>query len=888
MAREYRLDTGDLHSRFYSGFGGLTKDAGAVDPPYRMNVYRDYESGGEALESIPGFRKIAELEGEILDLHAWRCGGALRLVVHAGYTLWLFSEKGGEGKRLTGLLDNRRGAFIPDGEDFYYLDGQGYFRYEGKSGKFYEIDDATAYLPIAYYNGEPYEQRNLLSRRFALTYSTPCDRVYEGTSEGLLFRVYDEDAKSCELYAVDSLLQGVLSIPEAVSIDGEEYVVRRIASAACGGMKGLTALRLPPVLEEIGTQAFRGCTGLTEVRIPDSVYEIGASAFYGCPLRAVYLGLGIKTLRAGAIPLASSPEIYYAGTREEFERISHQGAGNLLSYLSEQGEERLHTSYTTEDDGAVLLFFPLCEACEEILSVTLGGELLTTDPTAELSYGTVGTTGISALSLSATHRGSLFGKELKITVSAPQGGFGGGRALPDVPDLSRLVRGCRLAAEFDGRIFLSGNPDFPHGVLFSTRRRDGVCDPTYFGVYDYFADGAKNSPVASLLPMGDSLFVFKDGASDGGGIFLHRGQTADDALTPRIYPSEEGLTGGLAVGEAICYLDTPIFLSERGVTALTKATLDSERSVETRSFAIDRMIRGERLGKMRLAVWRGYLLLLTAGGRLYLGDARQTYTHGLHTEYAWYPLSDIGVYRGQYPRFRYAERLPFGVTDVELSPNAGEYLADPRAVTSHANGEGTLYTHRVTDENGVTHAYLCDSDGEMTGGEFSPATAILSTGELLYFGCVDGSICLFNTDLPRENGLLPSEAYSFNGRRYLAGFSTSPDDCDIPHLTKSSVKRSAVLRAKTFDKSRIRVRVRTDREGYEQVANLSGGCFDFGRIDFSFFTFGGGKDGVYVLPEQKKRWVRKQYYFYSEDYEAPFGICSLAFRYRVSGRVKEN
>jgi hypothetical protein len=118
MATEYKLNTGEARARVYSGFGGLLRDASDVEPPYRMNVYRDYSAGGEALESIPGFRKIAEVTGEITDLHAVTVGGERMLAVHAGSTPWLVPCGGGASRRLTGALTPVRGTLIPDGEDF--------------------------------------------------------------------------------------------------------------------------------------------------------------------------------------------------------------------------------------------------------------------------------------------------------------------------------------------------------------------------------------------------------------------------------------------------------------------------------------------------------------------------------------------------------------------------------------------------------------------------------------------------------------------------------------------------------------------------------------------------------------------------------------------------
>ncbi len=890
MAKDYSLNTGSIYSRFYESFGGLRGDARAPRAPYLVNMYRDYKSGGEAIESIPGFRRIAGFSGRIRAIVGHSVGGRFSLFVYADTSLYrLPREEDASPILLSDGLSGEDGVFLADGDDLYFLDGISYYRYDGAADRLVRVDGDSSYIPTVYRDGVPYEQRNLLTQCYRCEYRTPGDAAYSGESEGLLFHILDRGAKTCELSGIGSFCGNVLVIPAMVRIDGESYAVTRVGDAACLSRTELKDVVFPPMLEEIGIQAFASCTSLTALHLPDSVHTLRNGAFNACPLTKIYLGRSLSEVYGSSVSVAASPHIYYAGTAEDFSKISFYGVKKELKTYVTEHPDAFTPSYESEKEQGAIFYYPLLEPCEEILSVTIGGEAIGTDSTAPCFYTPLREgEGITRLSLSVAARGLLDGKTLSVTARAPHGKYGGTHTLPADLRTGNPVYGCRLGCEFDGRVFLSGNPAFPNGILYSARRADGKNDFTYFGAYNYLHDGTRTSPISALLSVGDALYVFKDGAADGGSIFRHQGSDTDDALVPRIYPSTEGHAGGFSVGAVCNYLDEPIFLTEDGLYAIEKSNVNLERSITSRSYAVAPRLAGAELGAMRLCEWEGYLVLLAEGGRIFLFDGRDTYLRDGHREYAAYPLEGIGVYTGQYPLYRFAARIPPWIDGVELSPNAGGEVPDSRAVRAEQREGGSVYTLRMTDASGYEHTYLCDTDGEMTGGVFAPAAAICTVGDALYFGCEDGSLCIFNSDLPRREGILPRRAYTFNGRRYLSGFAIGSDDCGIPHLTKNSVKRSAVLHAKRFTHSRIRVRVRTDREGYEDVIALSGAAFDFGAVDFSFFSFDGDSEGLFVLPEKKKRWVEKQFYFYNEDYACPFGVYSFTYRYRIAGRVKEN
>jgi hypothetical protein len=113
------------------------------------------------------------------------------------------------------------------------------------------------------------------------------------------------------------------------------------------------------------------------------------------------------------------------------------------------------------------------------------------------------------------------------------------------------------------------------------------------------------------------------------------------------------------------------------------------------------------------------------------------------------------------------------------------------------------------------------------------------------------------------------------------------DNCGIPHLTKSTVKKSTVIKTKAMQTSAAKVRVRTNRKPYEQIGRINSTMFSFDSMDFSDFSFVTSDQSLFAVKEKEKKWVEKQYYIYSDEYMKPFAIYYVCYRYTVAGRYKE-
>ncbi len=513
--------------------------------------------------------------------------------------------------------------------------------------------------------------------------------------------------------------------------------------------------------------------------------------------------------------------------------------------------------------------------------------------------------------------------------------------------ISELITKCTIAAIYDNRVFLSGNPDYPNHIFFCGRNLTGYADPTYFGVYNNQQDGVGISPITGMVVVADTLMVLKGDTQQDGSTYFHTPYETGDDLVPKKYPSSQGLSGAGCLGACINFLDDPVFVSKLGVEGVAQLSVRYERAVEHRSSLIDAKLVNMDLSKAVLEVWNGYLLLLI-DGKMFMADSRQRYTHAIGVaQYEWYYIEGIGVYKGQYPEYSYATSIfselqgakirycteckkgakhcTCGNDDhiIEIPIQLAESVyymetnetKDLRGTVVNApddDGEETAeifnegVTVQIGDDNytlGVYYtvhevydiytgdfvryeAYLCEGKGNHIGGVFNKATTVKSMFDNIFFGTENGVICSFNFDKRDEQGEIPQKYYSFDERTIYCGCATKMDCCGIPHLTKNTVKKSTVIKTKSFRSSAAKIKVRTNKKAYTQIARINSSLFSFDDMDFTDFTFNTTEQSLFAIKEKEKRWVEKQYYIYSDEYMKPFALYYISFRYQVVGRLK--
>ncbi len=494
----------------------------------------------------------------------------------------------------------------------------------------------------------------------------------------------------------------------------------------------------------------------------------------------------------------------------------------------------------------------------------------------------------------------------------------GGVTNPKETIQHEIISKCTIAAAYDNRIFLSGNPDFPRHIFYcGIPEGEETPSALYFGQLNYELEGTSNAAVVAMMNVGDSLMVMKEDSDEEDSVILHTPKIqAGNDIQPVIYPSQKGHKGIGCLGPCYNFRDDPIFLSRFGVDALGHVSTKYRRAIKHRSSLIDAKLLNCDLKNASIAEWNGYLMILIAG-RIFMADSRQMYnTESGNTEYEWYYLEDIGVYNGQFDEYVYAE-FPTDLSEEELLERTGgvelveakkvinEFGVTESLIGSPANNNneqiksieneyGITYYRELpeydeySDPTGKTIKYYVVPSGGKTGGEFSEAVMLKVIGNDLYFVTKNNTFCKFNFDKRDPvTGLIPNEYYDFNGRAIFSGCATKMDNCGIPHLTKTTVKRSTVIKTRTFEASGIKVKVRTNRKAFNQVARIINGQATFDDPSFEDYSFTTSDKSIFSINEREKKWVEKQIFLYSDEFHRPFAIHYLAYRYVIAGRYKE-
>lgn len=938
MAR--KTDIGSSNAQYTRSYGDLrgvdlSSDPAQVSPArptYLVNMYRDYDSEhGAAIETIPGYRRLFHFGGAVHGIWGYSSSqdeqGETYAVVHAGTKLYTFrlSEKdaGIYEERFDGLCDCDSTAFLQN-NNFYICDGT--CIYVMKADLSVSPIAHEAYVPITYLHGAPYEQRNMVGRKF-INRDTVTGQEYVVPNVTPKSAHYVNFEKSMSSEEGSNYMSSYLSqfIYEKIQTNGINNYIYEVSGYIGGDLDELTIL---------STGKYNSDSQEIYNWINDGGWEYGDTIESKNTIRFTEdFRKKIKRIIAGGQVLFRNGEEWLSyGCKEEEWKDLFPNVEEIYEYNGVNGIPM---------DGYFCGKVIICDPCEAVLSVKLNEQEIvrydaTMEATPDLFYMPVsqevktedGTEWyISYVNIYAKRQGDLEGALVDITGRTKETLF---QTVSNVQSVhtdcitanteykgtsEEAILGCRLCATFDGRVFLTGNPRLPNTVFYSCRDLTGYNNPTYWGVYNYFNDGEGNEPNVALLSTSNVLMVLKRSTLQGSAIYYHVGADGLDDVVPRIYPSTPGVAGLGCEGAAINFLDDAVFISERGLEGVSKEQLNLERTIGHRSSNVDRLLRQCDLSRAKMCRFAGYLCIFTGDGKVFLGDSKQMF-QGVDgaAEYEWYYLDGVGEHQGdrelyrtvtQYPEL-IRDDIPEGYTlegatllgspllidDVsqEVSPDflyTGE-------VTLEIEGHSYTVTVKYTDRDGAN--ILCDTDGERTGGDFFPACVGATINGVLFFGTKSGGLCCFNTDKRGVRvGASSVEAeeihrswYTFAGHRYLSGLILKSDNCGVPHLTKRTTRKTCVAKLKTMPGSSVSVKIRTDREPWHEVTtSLAATAFDFSDLEFDNFSFALDSDTIVTIKDKEKKWVEKQFYLYSNGWCRPFGLHSLTFNYEIQGRVKK-
>ncbi len=865
--------------RIYTATADAERGSEASDGgfTYTENMYANRYSDDGALESIPGCRKIFSFGERINAIYKWQIGKKdEHIFVHAGSSLYRFKKEEYESldsPTPIATLKNAKSSGTAYEGSFYIFDGERITRIRA-NGNVAQIDEnamlggLNIYTPTTYVNALANEQRNLLSDKFIEQYTVSSSGEISFGSPELIYTVTDEENMCCTVIGVSSDFEGDLYIPSNAIIGERIYKVSSIASDAFMYNSRITSVTIGDGVPEIQSFAFWGAYRLKRVTLGTNLHTIGAFAFYNCPsLEYFYMGAGVKEIGVSLFKDCNSLlEINYALDADNFALISNSMAiGNRT------------VNYEVKNK-AVTVKIPVMSNAEEINLVLINGEECAFEFNESLR----------GVIISFEDKAEIEGKTVEIygTFKSRANNFYSPNGTSRIP-APQAILGCTVCCVFDGRLFISGNPQIPGIVFYSSIKSDGEPLPLYFGASSYFIDGTGDYRISSLVSSGSNLISFKDGDDGSGSIFYHRAERANGKP---YYPLSYVHGRVCAEGEAYPFLNSVLFVSTLGLTKL-KSSSGDYKSAACESESINHLLLKEDLSGLIFSDWLGYLVL-TSEGHMYLGDSPKNAGSSTDKSYKWYYISGVGSYKNDTRVYRYSDESRTGYA---MARYPGEIVEKEIFSTQSADGELIYY---VNENRKRVIVYPTD---EYIGGEFSPATTLLSIDELLFFGTDIGDLCVFNNDKMgkapddvSESGAswredrLHKSYYSFCNHAVRYAVSTSPDDCGVSYLEKSTVYGSLMLKLKTLDGCTAKCEIITDTGGIGSYGRLECKGMDFYGTDFSKFTTGTADKQTVSVNDRSRDYFEKQIIIYSDDFASPFGIYSMSYRYKLKSKAKKN
>lgn len=223
---------------------------------------------------------------------------------------------------------------------------------------------------------------------------------------------------------------------------------------------------------------------------------------------------------------------------------------------------------------------------------------------------------------------------VKITAAKAREGYAGRIDRCD----TAVLYGVNGAAD---RLFVTGDPEHPNQDHYSQ-----MDDPTYFGDLWYSVLGQENSRILGYSILGDRLGAHKDEGEDGRNMILRNGTMEQGKA---VFPIVNSLQGPGAISKyGFARLGKePLFLTGRGVYAITGEDITGEKYSQGRSFYVNRQLQQEPRLEEAVAFAYGDFWLLAVNGRVYVLDGLQkSYSEGepySSYQYECYLFENVGA-----------------------------------------------------------------------------------------------------------------------------------------------------------------------------------------------------------------------------------------------------
>lgn len=362
------------------------------------------------------------------------------------------------------------------------------------------------------------------------------------------------------------------------------------------------------------------------------------------------------------------------------------GGGTAYEALNLLGKKWTESFLGTEEDTVYQLTADGLDAeavTAEILNAD--GEWVEktegTDFTVDREHGKVTFTEAPGVSPVEGH------DNVHITASKTRDGYGA------------AVSGCTVFAVYgvggaSDRVFLSGNREKAGMDWYSA-----YDDPTYFPDTNYTRLSRDGSGVAGYAVLNNTLATFLQGSTDGRNVVVRTGSLDADGealfrITNTLIGEDAAAPGSFAMAGK-----EPLFLTERGVYAITAEELTGEKYSQERSYYISAELeRQEEKREASAIVWRDFYVL-ALGDTLYLMDLRQR-SYEKSSPYSSYQY-ECYYFPGITARclFRNGDALCFGQADGKLR-RFGTNVDDPGCYND--DGEAIDAYWETSDFDGET------------------------------------------------------------------------------------------------------------------------------------------------------------------------------------------
>lgn len=185
------------------------------------------------------------------------------------------------------------------------------------------------------------------------------------------------------------------------------------------------------------------------------------------------------------------------------------------------------------------------------------------------------------------------------------------------------INQCTIAAVYGvggstDRVFLSGNSEKPGIDWYSSFE-----DPAFFPDTNYTKLVRDGGEVTGYTVLSNTLAAFINGASDERNVVVRSGTLDEDG--DALFRVSNTMIGQDAVApDTFCRTDKePLFLTDRGVFAITAEELTGEKYSQERSYYIGSALRGAQGKSDASACIYGDFYALALGGTIYLLDLQQ-------------------------------------------------------------------------------------------------------------------------------------------------------------------------------------------------------------------------------------------------------------------------